>query len=80
MSDLDRARDALWSIPFDEQESEFFRTLCAAADAGLDEQTVRDWAAQWPRFNESQFRAHWKGAVLRRSRFFGQSAKLKLTG
>lgn len=60
MANVDRARDALHSIPADIPREEWVKVGMAAQAAGLDFEDFRDWSAQAPSFNERAARDTWR--------------------
>ncbi len=59
-SELDRARDALYSIPPDLPRDQWLRALMGAHAAGIPVDDVEQWSAGADSFNASDFRSVWK--------------------
>ena len=60
LTDTDRARDVLLSIPPDLPRDEWVRVGMAAQAAGLDFDTFNDWSAGAGNYNEQDARTTWR--------------------
>jgi hypothetical protein len=60
LADIDRARDALQSIPPDLPRDEWVRAGMAAQSAGLDFDAFNDWSAQAGNYCETDARDTWR--------------------
>lgn len=59
-ADIDRARDALFSIPADSDRETWVKVLMAAKAAGVDRDTCETWSAQADSFNLRDFNDTWR--------------------
>lgn len=59
-NDLDRARDALYSIPADLPREVWMKLGMGAQDIGIDFDTFDNWSAAAPSYNAQDCRSMWK--------------------